>query len=45
MAPVAPPAGIRAALLAQIAQTPQDDATDPEADPEGPGGGEFDSRR
>ena len=27
---VAPPAGIRAALLAQIAQTPQGDATDPE---------------
>lgn len=28
--PVAPPAGIRAALLAQIAQTPQSDAPEPE---------------
>ncbi|OIJ32685.1 anti-sigma factor domain-containing protein [Microbacterium sp. LCT-H2] len=38
VAPVAPPAGIRAALLAQIAQTPQSDASEPApaSEPDGP---------
>ena len=39
VAPVAPPAGIRAALLAQIAQTPQSDAAAPELAGESPASG------